>query len=465
MGKAVCIGGGGVRTPLVIFGINECSSELGIDEVVLYDPDRGRAGMMTALGRAVVEREGGTLRVRDAAQLEDALDGADFVLSSIRVGGIAARSGDERIAIQHGYPGQETTGPAGMAMALRTVPVAVEQARTVHRLAPRAWLINFTNPAGLVTQAILHHSGVRAVGICDTPAEMLYRIAGAFADNSADVHCEYVGLNHLGWVRKIELAGRDVTDRVLGDDSLLRQLYPAPMFDYELIRSLRLLPTEYLYFYYCRSRALANQKTHGGTRGAEISRLNTTLFHRLGASLAAHDSRGALEAYMQYLNQRSGTYMMLESTGEDRQKEDAAQEDPFRAANGYHRIALDVMKALRGSESRRLIVNVRNRGAVDGIDADDVVEIPCRIGADTIVPEPCGPLPAAVRGLVLSVKEYERATIEAAMTGSKQLARKAMLLYPPIGEWEPSEELLRDLENAEAFRARPEPAQHPVPAN
>jgi 6-phospho-beta-glucosidase len=447
MGKVACIGGGGVRTPLVVFGINEFARQLDVDEIALYDPDLERVRTMAALGRTVVERDGGSLRVREAATLEDAVDGADFVLSSIRVGGIAARTRDERAAIQHGYPGQETTGPAGMAMALRTVPVAIEQAHIVHLLAPQAWLINFTNPAGLITQAILHHTGARAVGICDTPSEMLHRIARALAADSAPVRCEYIGLNHLGWVRKIELSGQEVTDQVLADDGILAQLYPAPMFDHELIRSLRLIPTEYLYFYYSRSRALANQRARRSTRGTEVGRLNEQLFRRLGSLFAAGNARGALDAYTNYLNTRSGTYMQLESSSEDALKTDTTSgEDPFRAANGYHRIALDVMRALRGQESQRLIVNVLNHGSIQEIGNDDVVEVPCSIANGSIAPEHCGSLPAAVRGLVLAVKEYERATIEAAITGSPQLARKAMLLYPVIGEWEPSEGLLRDLQ-------------------
>lgn len=446
MGKVACIGGGGVRTPLVIFGINESARELGVDEVMLYDPDAEHVRTMEALGEAVVERDGGSLRVRAAGSLEEAVEDADFVLSSIRVGGIAARTVDENAAIRHGYPGQETTGPAGVAMALRTVPVAVEQAHVVRRRAPKAWLINFTNPAGLITQAILHHAGVRAVGICDTPAELLHRIAMALGAEPTQVRCEYIGLNHLGWVRRIELCGEDVTDRVLRDDRMLTQLYPAAMFEPEMIRSLRLIPTEYLYFYYCRSQALRNQKAHGGTRGADIARLNDALFARLAELLAQKDRRGALAAYMRYLNERSSTYMKLEAMGETGLDEAALNEDPFRAANGYHRIALDVMKALCGTERQRLIVNVANRGSIDSLEEDDVVEVPCAIGNGTITPERCGPMPAAARGLVPAVKEYERTAIEAALSGSKALARKAMLLYPAIGEWEPSEGLLDDLQ-------------------
>jgi 6-phospho-beta-glucosidase len=445
MSKVACIGGGGVRTPLVIFGINESARALGVDEVVLFDIDRERARMMAALGQAVVRREGGTVRVREAATAEEAVEDADFVLNSIRVGGIAGRAHDEQVAIDHGYPGQETTGPAGMAMALRTVPVILEHARLVHRLAPKAWFINFTNPAGLITQAILSNTDVRAVGICDTPSEMLHRIQTALGTDAESVRCEYVGLNHLGWVRKIELRGEDVTDRVLGDDRILEQLYSAPMFDKELIRSLRLIPTEYLYFYYSRGRALAHQRNHHSTRGLEIGRMNEGLFDRLGSLLAAHDDAGALAAYIEYLNRRSGTYMLLESSRGYRATEEVPAEDPFQAANGYHRIALAVMCALKGGENRRLIVNVRNRSAIEGIDANDIVEVPCRIVADSITPEPCGSLPAAARGLVMAVKEYERATVEAAITGSYSTARRAMLLYPAIGEWEPSQGLLRDL--------------------
>jgi 6-phospho-beta-glucosidase len=446
MGKVAFIGGGGVRTPLVVFGVNESVRELGVSEIVLYDPDLERVKMMVALGQAVVRREGGTLIVREAALFEDAVDGADFVLSSIRVGGVTARINDERTAIRHGYPGQETTGPAGMAMALRTVPIAVEQARVVHRLAPKAWLINFTNPAGLITQAIMQHTDARVVGICDTPTEMLHRISSAMAVNHTEVRCEYLGLNHLGWVRRIELRGTDVTDQVLADDQLLSQFYSVPMFDPELIRSLRLIPTEYLFFYYSQGRALANQLAHRSTRGEEVGRLNDELFTQLRVLLAAGNGEGALAAYIKYLNVRSGSYMVLESSGGNLSSQSGGlQEDPFRAATGYHRIALDVMKALRGDEYRRVIVNVRNQGTIEGIGANDVVEVPCNIKNDTITPERCGPLPAEVRGLVLAVKEYERATIDAAISGSNLMARKAMLLYPAIGEWEPSEGLLRDL--------------------
>jgi 6-phospho-beta-glucosidase len=444
-GKVTLIGGGGVRSPLVIFGVNESSRHLGVGEMVLYDLDADRANAMCELGKALVVREGGALKLRTSTRIEDAVEGADFVLTAIRVGGIKARAIDERIAIENGYPGQETTGPGGVAMGLRTAPAAIEYARIVERLSPDAWLINFTNPAGLITQAISHHTGVRVIGICDTPTELFHRIALALGAPPEEVHCDYVGLNHLGWIRRVTLRGEDVTAKLLASDEALTSLYQAKLFDFDLIRSLGLIPTEYLFFYYSRRRALANQLAAGATRGEEILQLNSDLFGQLAASITAGRPEEALATYVDYLNQRSGSYMQLEaSAGTAFDKSHALTEDPFRVATGYHRIALDVMNALRSDEPRRIVVNVRNHGAISDVEYEDVVEAPCVISKHAVVPEKCGSLPEDVRGLVLAVKAYERAAIQAAVTGSAEYARKAMLLYPAIGEWEPSAELLRD---------------------
>ena len=190
--------------------------------MVLYDIDGERAKVMSALGNALIAREGGTLKLRVATRLEDAVKGAAFVLTAIRVGGIRARAIDERISIDNGYPGQETTGPGGVAMGLRTARVAIEYARVVEQQSPNAWLINFTNPAGLITQAVSHHTGVQVIGICDTPSELFHRIALALGAPAADVHCDYIGLTHLGWVRRVLLRGQDVTASLLADDRALR---------------------------------------------------------------------------------------------------------------------------------------------------------------------------------------------------------------------------------------------------
>ncbi|MDF3983227.1 6-phospho-beta-glucosidase [Luteibacter sp. PPL201] len=441
--KIALIGGGSVRAPLVVFGVNDALEDLGAAEMVLYDPDPARLGVMVDLGKAIVKRFGGDLRLRGATSLEDTIEGADFVLNSIRIGGIAGRAADERIAIDHGYPGQETTGPAGIAMGLRTIPVAIEQARMVERLSPDAWLVNFTNPAGLITQAVSDHSKARMVGICDTPTELFHNIARALGEPAHEVDCDYVGLNHLGWVRSVRVRGEEVIDRLLDSDQMLRQLYLAPLFDVDMIRSLRLIPTEYLFFYYERSRALANQRRQGGSRGAEIQRLNDDLLATLRSRLDAGDGHGAVDVYAAYLNQRSGSYMKLEAEGGSAFDQGVSlQGDPFRVATGYHRIAIDVMSALTGARPARIVVNTRNRGAVPDLPHDDIVEIASDIGLDSIVPRPVDPLPDAVNGLVRSVKAYERAAIASVLDRRRLDARKAMLIHPAIGEWSPSAELL-----------------------
>jgi 6-phospho-beta-glucosidase len=444
--KIAFLGGGGVRTPLVAFGINESAASLQAEELVLYDLDPERAQMTARLSREVVRRDGGSLRIRVATTPEDAVDGASFVLNSVRVGGIGTRAHDERASIACGYPGQETTGPGGIAMGQRTIPIAIEQARLVERVAPEAWIVNFTNPAGLITQAIMQNTNAKVVGICDTPTEMLHRIATALGASQDEVVCDYVGLNHLGWVRKIVLRGEDVTQQVLNDDAILSQLYSAPLFEHELIRALGLIPTEYLFFYYSRTRALENQRRQGGTRGEQIAQMNEALAGNLLKLHACNDDAGALQAYIDYLNLRSGSYMKLEGEGASAFDGEVPQEDPFRAASGYHRIALDVMNALVSNEVSRIIVNTRNNNTMLDIAAEDVVEATSLVGKNKVSPLPVGPLPEVVCGLVLAVKAYERAAIEAALSGSERDLRKAMLLYPAIGEWDPSATLLKTLQ-------------------
>jgi len=446
MGKVALIGGGGVRSPLLMYGLNEARKSIGIDELVIYDTDLSRAVMMAKLGEIVVARAGGGLRIGIGRDLASAVDGASFVLNSIRVGGIVARARDERIALECGFPGQETTGPGGLAMALRTIPVILEQASLVTRHSPQAWFINFANPAGLITQALTGETSVRVVGICDTPVELFHRIALALEAPIADVECDYFGLNHLGWVQRVRLRGDDVTARILENDAVLRGLYSTNLFDPSLIRNLGLIPTEYLFFYYGRSRALANQRTARATRGEEIARMNESLFSELSADLQSQKPTQALQTYQNYLKKRSGSYMKLEANaGSAFATVPETHENPFASATGYHRIALEVMEALSSPTPRQIVVNVRNQGAIEGLAADDVVEVPCLASRAGIAPQRAGTLPDAVKGLVLAVKAYERTAIQAAVEGSSERAQMALLQYPPVGEWEPAGKVLQKL--------------------
>lgn len=432
MRKVTMIGGGGVRTPLLIHGLAQAQAALDIGELALFDIDAERMETIARLGREIVGRLGAGFRIRTASRLEDAAEGAEFVLSSIRTGGITARARDERLAIEHGFAGQETTGPAGAAMALRTLPVTLAQARIVERVASQCWFINFTNPAGLITQALNQATGLKVIGICDTPSELFHRVAEAIGELCESMEFDYAGLNHLGWVRRVILHGVDITGRLLSDADVLRRLYPADLFDPALIQTLRLIPTEYLFFYYSQRRAHQNQLRAGATRGEELERLNAGLFRQLEAGSAAQ----TLAAYRAYLDRRNASYLKLEAQAESAFGVAAPEHDPFEAATGYHRMALDVMTALVSERARAVVVNVPNRGAIEDLEADDVVEVPCDIDRAGARPRRTGRLPEAVRGLVESVKAYERTVIRAALEGSSALAQLAMLECPIIGQWE-----------------------------
>ena len=430
--KIAMVGGGGVRTPLVIHGLVHAQRQIGLSQLHLFDIDPERAEIVARLGREIARQAGVDLSIVVSAELEPAVEGADFILSSIRVGGMSGRARDERIAIEHGLAGQETTGPAGAAMALRTIPVTLSHARAIERAAPRAWFINFTNPAGLVTQALMNHTGLRVVGICDTPIELFHRIAAVFDANPAEMDFDYAGLNHLGWVRGVRLRGEDVTKQLLGDDAKLRRIYQDSLFDPALIQALGLLPTEYLFFYYRQRTALANQTRAGSSRGEELERMNVDLFRRLAADSPA----GALITYRDYLQRRNASYMKLESQAGSAFDTGKQEEDPFEAATGYHRIALDVITALLSRKPRTLVVNVRNNGAITDLESDDVVEVPCEVGDGAIIPHQTGALAESVRGLVVAVKAYERTAIRAAIEKSARLAELALLEYPIVGQWD-----------------------------
>jgi 6-phospho-beta-glucosidase len=441
MSKVCIIGGGGVRTPLLVHGLLQSQQILKISELVLFDVSNERAEVMAALGQEIAGKLGVNVRLTTTTSLEAAVEGSSFILSSVRIGGMAARARDERLAIELGLAGQETTGPGGVAMALRTVPVALEHARVVERLAPRAWFINFTNPAGLITQALHQHTSLRIVGICDTPAELFHRIAHTLGEPVSETVCEYAGLNHLGWVRRVTVRGKDVMAKLLQNPELLRQLYHASLFDPLLIQTLQLIPSEYLFFYYSQRKAYRNQLRAGASRGEELVQLNRGLF----AQLQAETPREGLNTYRNYLMQRNSSYLRLEAEAGSAFGADQEEIDPFEIATGYHRIAIEVMTGLLSDEPKRVVVNVRNRGSIADLQDEDVVEVPCQISRSGVTPMSTGQLPEAVRGLVLAVKAYERTAIRAAVEKSWPLAQLAMLEYPIIGQWEIAEDLGKKL--------------------
>jgi 6-phospho-beta-glucosidase len=366
------------------------------------------------------------------------------------VGGIAARARDERLALKCGFAGQETTGPAGFAMALRTLPVALEQSRTIRKIAPQAWIINFTNPAGLITQAVMAEAGPRVVGICDTPAELFLRIAAVLGAPVEDLECGYFGLNHLGWVRTIHLRKHDVTQLLLDDNEKLRGLYGSELFPLDLIRSTAMIPSEYLFFYYRQRLAIQNQLRVGSTRGEELMALNSRLWPEIESSIRAADWDAVFQVYRSYVNRRNVSYLKLEAAGESAFLQPEVDWNPLDAAVGYHRIAVETMRALGSSSSSKMVLNVPNEGAIEDLSPDDIVEAVCSVDRTGARPLPVGKLPEVVRGLTIAVKTYERLTIAAARQQSAALARLALFTNPLVGDCDGASDFLRRLLEADS---------------
>lgn len=427
--KIAVIGAAGVRTPLLVRGLAE--SPLPVADIALYDVDRERLSLMAPL----VARMAENARVRACASLSECVEGASFVITSIRVGGIEARARYETIALEHGVVAQETVGAGGFAMAMATIPHMVAYAREIMQRAPRAWIVSFTNPVGIITEAVLKATGARILGICDTPSELFEECAHALGVPSAECHFDYFGLNHLGWLRELLHRGRPRIAELLQSDSALLRLYRAPFFEPELLRRLGVLPTEYLYFYYHPERALENLRQAGTSRGSAIQELNRRLFAALGDS-----SRDPVACYEAYLAERSASYLQLEAGSKQGHAPSAAA-----ALAGYDKIAVSVIRAIHENSGAVIPLSVKNRGNIPELQDDDVVEVPCAVNASGALALHVGPVPASVRELLVQVKEYERLTVDAALSGSPELARAALARNPLVGRADLAERLVAAL--------------------
>ncbi|MBP2334486.1 6-phospho-beta-glucosidase [Saccharothrix coeruleofusca] len=384
--RLVILGGGGFRVPLVHKAL---VGDGRVDELVLHDVDGHRLAAIRAVLR-------GGPRVTATTDLEEALRGADFVFSAIRVGGLAGRAVDEEVAHAHGVLGQETVGAGGIAYGLRTVPVARRIARRVAEIAPQAWVINFTNPAGLVTEAMAEHLGERVIGICDSPVGLCRRVAHALGASGAEF--DYAGLNHLGWLQAVRVDGVDLLPRLLADPEKLG-FEEGRLFGAEWLRALGMIPNEYLHYYYATREAM------GGDRGAFLLRQQEAFYN------------GSVDWETTRL-EREATYMAHDREGERDSLE----------GGGYEHVALALMHAIADDERATLILNVRNGATLPHLDGDAVVEVPCGVDARGPRPLPVSPLPDHAAGLVTSVKAVDRLVLE----GSRTAALKAFALHPLV---------------------------------
>jgi 6-phospho-beta-glucosidase len=432
--KLTILGGGGFRVPLVHRALGSASP---ITEIVLHDvaPDR-LAAIRAVLEQAAVP---GAPAVRATADLDEALAGARFVFSAIRVDGLAGRTVDERVALDCGVLGQETTGPGGIAYGLRTVPVALRVAERVAAVAPDAWVINFTNPAGMITEAMQRVLGERVVGICDSPIGLVHRAARALGLGPGEQVVDYVGLNHLGWLRGLRVDGVDRLPDLLADDAALASIEEVRLIGADWVRVLGALPNEYLYYFYRTRDAVAAIDAAPSTRGEFLLAQQERFYAETVA-----DPGGALDRWTRVHAERDATYM-----AESREASGAGERAVADlVVGGYQQVALELMAALSGGPPRTMILDVRNGTAVPGLPAEAVVEVPCLVGAHGITPLATTPLPGAMLGLLQQVKAVEQDTIEAAVTGSAALALRAFAQHPLVDSVSVAQRLL------DGYRAR-----------
>ncbi|MBB1251998.1 6-phospho-beta-glucosidase [Streptomyces alkaliterrae] len=419
--RLAILGGGGFRVPLVYAALADGGPFAGlIREVTLYDTDKRR---LDVIGSVLAAMPPGP-RLVPTTDLDEALTGADFVFSAIRVGGTAGRVADERVPLREGVLGQETVGAGGVLYALRTLPVMTQIARRVREVAPDARVVNFTNPAGMVTEAMAAVLGDRVVGICDSPLGVVRRAARAAGVDPDAVDYDYLGLNHLGWLRSLRIGDRELLPGLLASPRALASFEEGRLFGPRLLGALGMLPNEYLHYYYFRRETLAAAREAEETRGEFLDRQQTEFY-----SLAEERPAEAYRLWRQARLRREETYLAEARSAGGGWQRDSCDLD----GGGYERVALALMAALSGATGRqRFVLNVRNNGTLPALPADAVVETVCEVDGDGVRSVPVTPLDGAELGLVLQVKAVERATIEAAATGSHRAALRALLLHPLV---------------------------------
>jgi 6-phospho-beta-glucosidase len=408
--KIAVVGGGSTYTPELIEGITVRADRLPVDELVLLDPDPDRAEVVGGLARRMLNRLEWPGRLLLTPDTDKALEGADFVIVQLRIGGQAARFVDETLPTRFGTIGQETTGAGGFAKALRTVPVVLDIAeRAARRAAPGYWIVDFTNPVGIVTQALLD-DGHRAIGLCNVAIGFQRRFAARFGVEPSRVELEHVGLNHLTWERAVKVDGVDRLPELLDTDA--EAIAADVRMPVELVRALGAIPSYYLRYYYLFDTVLAEQLSEGhGTRAKEVMDIELRLLEMY------RDPN--LTEKPALLADRGGAF--------------------------YSEAAAMLIASLHDGVGDVQIVNVKNNGSLPDLADNAVVEIPARIDRDGAHPLSLAPLAPDIRGLVQEVKAYEELAVAAARTGDRTIALRALLANPLVRNWEIARPMLDEL--------------------
>lgn len=425
--KLTMIGGGGVRTPLAMPPILQRAERLELKELCLMDINETKLQIFGALIRDVAKRVESNLKITLTTDAKEALSGSDFVITTIRVGGDYGRVLDERIALHLGVLGQETTGAGGFAMAMRSIPMILEYAKLLRDVNPDAWILNFTNPAGLVTQALRDQGFDRTIGICDSANGALHAVSSFLEIDRGELDSEVFGLNHLSWGRSVKRAGKELLTPLLRDEdfhakTLLR------LFDSDLVKEIGMWLNEYLYYWYYSREAVEKIQNKKLTRGESILRWNSDLINKLREIDVKNDINNARSIYADYMKKRIGTYM----SHNDEEHEEYSNSLLMDQEEGYMGVALDTIQSLHTNTPLHTALNVPNNGAIDCMNPTDVVEVSCIVDGKGVRPQKIGEIPRHQEILMRTVKLYEKLTVEATIKRSKFIAVQALMNHPLI---------------------------------
>ncbi|ERI94996.1 putative 6-phospho-beta-glucosidase [Clostridiales bacterium oral taxon 876 str. F0540] len=418
--KIVTIGGGSSYTPELIEGFIKRYSELPVKELYLVDVQEGKEKLeiVGKLAKRMVEKAGLDIDIQLTLDRRKAIKGADFVTTQFRVGQLDARIRDEKIPLKYGVIGQETTGAGGFAKAQRTIPVILDICRDIEELAPNAWLINFTNPSGIVTEAVLKHTNVKSVGLCNVPIGMVNGVADILGVDAARIKMDFVGLNHLVWGSKIYLDGEDITVKLIdevasGKNMSMKNIKEFP-WEKEFIKSLGMFPCPYHRYYYMPDVMLKEEKKAAeteGTRGEVVKATEHELFELY--------KDPNLNIKPPQLAKRGGAH--------------------------YSDAACSLISSIYNDKRDIQVVNVRNNGAISDLNDDVVIETNCIIGKDSIRPINIGHVPAKIRGIMQCVKAYEELTVEAGVSGNYYTSLQALTIHPLVPSADIAKKILDDI--------------------
>ncbi|WP_054956866.1 6-phospho-beta-glucosidase [Paenibacillus dakarensis] len=415
--KITVIGGGSSYTPEIVEGFIRNYDQMPIRELWFVDIEEGKhkLDIVGNLAKRMIEKSGLPIDVHLTLDRRRAIEGADFVTTQMRIGLLAARKLDEHIPIQHSVIGQETTGPGGMMKALRTVPVILDICRDIEELAPNAWMLNFTNPAGIVTEAVLKHSKVRSVGLCNSPINFQKFLAAEYQVPEKEVLPEFVGINHLHWVTSAIVQGEEKLPELLdGGKTYTAKNVPTLGWDADFLKSLGAIPTYYLKYYYMTDTMFADMKAaleKNGTRADVVSRVEKELF---GLYQDVN-----LDVKPKQLEQRGGAF--------------------------YSEAAVNLMNSIYNDKRDIQTLNVANGNTFDFLPPDASIEVNCVVtGQGPIVLAPKH-VPENVKGLMHAVKVYEKLTIDAAVTGDRGIALQALAHHPLVPSVDVAAKVLDEL--------------------